>query len=133
MVKKILLIISISIVLVSCNKLRIRDIPAEEDGPDIYNYHTSQTNYHRNSTSTEEIAPPLSEVWDESFTALPSKGFTLIDDWMFFGTTNGYVGAANIEDGKQRGKKNMGDACPVPRLSGKILFIKALNPGNMAL
>ena len=84
MVKKILLIISISIVLVSCNKLRIRDIPAEEDGPDIYTYHTSQANYHRNSISTEEIAPPLSEVWDESFTALPSKGFTLIDDWMFF-------------------------------------------------
>lgn len=133
MVNKILFIISISMIIVSCNKLRIRDIPAEEDGPTIYTFHTSQTNYHRNSLSTEEIAPPLSEVWDESFTALPSRGFTLIDDWMFFGTTNGYVGVANIEDGKQRGKKNMGDACPAPPTVWKNIIYQSFESGKYGI
>ena len=121
------------LIITGCNKLRIRDLPAEENAPAINAYHTSQINYQRNALSAEEIAPPLSQIWDESLNALPSKGFTIIDDWMFFGTINGYLGAANLSDGNQSGKKNLGDACPSPPTIWKNLIFQAFESGKYGI
>ncbi len=126
------LILLITLLVSACNRLRIRDLPLEE-GPAINDYHTSQINYQRNAVSAEELAPPLNQIWDESFNAMPSKGFTVIDDWMFFGTMNGYLGAANINDGDQKGKKNLGDACPAPPTVWKNLIFQAFDSGKYGL
>jgi outer membrane protein assembly factor BamB len=121
------------ICIAGCNKLRIRDIPENQDGPANYSYHTSQINYQRNAFSNVELAPPLTPVWEESYNAMPNKGFTVIDEWLFFGTTNGYLAAANLNDGDQEGKKNLGEACPAPPTVWRNIIFQSFESGNFGL
>ena len=97
-----------------CNRLRIKDFPAQGYSALNQSYHTASVNYQRNTICDSEIEPPLVQEWDETLIALPSGGFTATGDWLFFGTVNGYLGAVNLSDGDMKGKRNLGDACPAP-------------------
>lgn len=103
-----------AIVFSGCNRLRIKDFPNEGATALTEAYHTAAFNYQRNAVSSSEIAPPLEQQWDESLIALPSGGFTSAGDWLLFGTSNGYLGAASLSDGDMKGKRNLGDACAAP-------------------
>jgi outer membrane protein assembly factor BamB len=116
-----------------CNKLRIKDIPGENYDSEKAPYRTSQFNFERNAYSAAELSPPLKPVWDETFIALPSRGFTVIEDWIFFGTINGYLSAANLNDGDAKGKRNLGDSCPVPPTVWKNMIYQPYELGNHGL
>ena len=102
------------ILLLGCNRLRIKDFPADSESPQSGDYYTASINYQRNTFSDNEIAPPLIQDWDETLIALPNGGFTSAGNWLFFGTSNGYLGAASLEDGDMKGRRNLGDACATP-------------------
>ena len=101
------------IIFLGCSSLKIRDIP-ENLSPLNSPYLTSQMNYQRNAVAPEELEPPLIPAWEESYISLPNRGFTVINDWLLFGTNNGNLIVANIENGSVKGKENLGDSCPVP-------------------
>ena len=108
--------------LAGCSTLRIRDFP-EQVKSDKDPLLTSGISYSRNALSREELAPPLTETWSEDYTALPYNGFTAVDNWLLFGTSNGYLVIADIDDGELKGKRNLGDACAAPpTIKGQLLF-----------
>jgi len=108
--------------LAGCSSLRIRDFP-EQLKSDRDPLLTSGNSYARNALSREDLAPPLTEEWAEDFPALPYNGFTAVDNWLLFGTSNGYLVIADIDDGDMKGKRNLGDACAAPpTIEGQLLF-----------
>jgi hypothetical protein len=113
MINRFFLVVLCGLTLTSCNKLRIRDFP-EDNEPFTQPLLTLQNNFQRNALSAEEIAPPLVKDWEESLPSLPSKGFSASGNYLVFGMTNGYLAALELENGKFLGKKNLGDACPAP-------------------
>ncbi len=115
-----------------CNKLRIRDFPAENE-PLVQSLLTLQNNYQRNAVTDEEVAPPLVLEWEENLPSIPSRGFSGSDEYILFGMTNGYLAGIELSGGKFLGKKNLGDACPTPpTIHGTILY-QSFEIGNSGL
>jgi outer membrane protein assembly factor BamB len=47
----------------------------------------------------------------------------VVGNWLLFGTYNGYLVIADINDGELKGKRNLGDACAAPpSVKGKLIF-----------
>ena len=97
---KYILIIPV-IMLLACSSLRIRDFHSTTEADNNYLL-TSQTTFYRNAISIEEVKPPLREDWDNDFVSLPNNGFTAVDNWLLFGTYNGYLAVADLDDGERR-------------------------------
>ena len=55
--------------MLSCNKLRIKEFPAENE-PMVQPMLTLQQNYQRNAVTDEELAPPLVLEWEENLPVL---------------------------------------------------------------
>jgi len=120
------------LLLLSCNKLRIRDFP-EENEPLVHSQLTLQNNYQRNAITDEEVAPPLVLEWEEYLPSIPSRGFSGSDKYILFGMTNGYLAGIELLEGKFLGKKNLGDACPAPpTIYGNIVF-QSFETGNSGI
>jgi outer membrane protein assembly factor BamB len=126
-------IILLALIIIGCaSKLRIKEFHTENSA-DTSPFLTSQLNYSRNTVSTKELKPPLTEDWENEFKALPYNGFTAIDNWMFFGMKNGFVAAVDIENGKLEGKKNLGDACAVPPTIDNNILYQTFEIGSYGL
>jgi outer membrane protein assembly factor BamB len=121
------------IFLAGCgSSLRISDFPAGKtanNNPLM----TSQLTYSRNTVSSQELIPPLTEDWEEDYQSLPNNGFTAVDNWLFFGMRNGYLAAVDIVDGDLEGKKNLGDACAVPPTVYNNILYQAIEIGSYGL
>ena len=128
-----LILLSLALVFYSgCRSLKIQDIP--EDLTAIDNpYLTSQVTYQRNALGVEELEPPLSQIWEESYMSLPNRGFTIVNNWLLFGTSNGYMVAANLNNGKIKGKENLGDSCPVPPTVYSNILYQTFEAGKYGL
>jgi outer membrane protein assembly factor BamB len=117
-----IIILLLFMLISACGTLRIRDFPEQlssDEDPLI----TSKNSFTRNTIGREELSPPLSEVWTEDYTSLPNNGFTAVDNWLLFGTYNGYLAVADIDDGDLKGKRNLGDACATPpTIHDKVLY-----------
>jgi len=123
----------IGLLVVGCgSSLRIRDFP-ENISADNTSLLTSQLTYSRNTFSSQEIKPPLTEDWEENFQSLPHNGFTAVDNWIFFGMQNGYLAAVDIDDGDLEGKKNLGDACAVPPTVYNNILYQTFETGSNGL
>ncbi len=120
------------IVLFGCSGLRIRDF-SSEPLTDSNRFLTSQTAFNRNAISVEELKPPLREDWDNDYVSLPNNGFTVIDNWLLFGTYNGYLAVADLDDGALEGKKNLGDACAVPPTINNTILYQSFESGSNGL
>ncbi|MCK4753594.1 MAG: PQQ-like beta-propeller repeat protein [Calditrichia bacterium] len=121
------------IFLAGCgSSLRISDFPAGKTA-DINPLMTSQLTYSRNTVSSQELIPPLTEDWEEDYQSLPNNGFTAVDNWLFFGMQNGYLAAVDIDDGDLEGKKNLGDACAVPPTVYNNILYQAFEIGSYGL
>ena len=121
------------IFLAGCgSSLRISDFPAGKTA-DINPLMTSQLTYSRNTVSSQELIPPLTEDWEEDYQSLPNNGFTAVDNWLFFGMRNGYLAAVDIDDGDLEGKKNLGDACAVPPTVYNNILYQAFEIGSYGL
>jgi outer membrane protein assembly factor BamB len=118
--------------LFSCGVLRIRDFP-EQIKADKDPLLTANLTYSRNSLSPEELSPPLAEEWSEEFMSLPYNGFTAVDNWLLFGTYNGYLVIADINDGDMKGKRNLGDACANPPTVKDQLIFQSFETGSYGL
>lgn len=132
MIKRLFLLAVCGLILASCNKLRIRDFP-EENEPFAQPLLTLQNNFQRNALSAEELAPPLVEEWEESLPSLPSRGFSASGNYLVFGMTNGYLAALDLEDGRFLGKKNLGDACPAPPTIYSSVAFQSFETGKSGL
>ncbi len=115
-------VILITLIFSACGTLRIRDFPEQllsDNDPLI----ASKNSFTRNTVGREELVPPLIEDWTEDYTSLPNNGFTAVDNWLLFGTYNGYLAVADIDDGDLKGKRNLGDACSTPpTVHDKVLY-----------
>lgn len=121
------------IFLAGCgSSLRISDFPAGKTA-DNNPLMTSQLTYSRNTVSSQELIPPLTEDWEEDYQSLPNNGFTAVDNWLFFGMRNGYLAAVDIIDGDLEGKKNLGDACAVPPTVYNNILYQAFEIGSYGL
>lgn len=121
------------IFLAGCgSSLRISDFPAGKTA-DKNPLMTSQLTYSRNTVSSQELIPPLTEDWEENYQSLPNNGFTAVDNWLFFGMKNGYLAAVDIDDGDLEGKKNLGDACSVPPTIYNNILYQAFEIGSYGL
>ncbi len=121
------------IFLAGCgSSLRISDFPAGKTA-DNNPLMTSQLTYSRNTVSSQELIPPLTEDWEEDYQSLPNNGFTAVDNWLFFGMRNGYLAAVDIVDGDLKGKKNLGDACAVPPTVYNNILYQAFEIGSYGL
>ncbi len=121
------------IFLAGCgSSLRISDFPAGKTA-DKNPLMTSQLTYSRNTVSSQELIPPLTEDWEEDYQSLPNNGFTAVDNWLFFGMRNGYLAAVDIDDGDLEGKKNLGDACAVPPTVYNNILYQAFEIGSYGL
>jgi len=121
------------IFLAGCgSSLRISDFPAGKTA-DNNPLMTSQLTYSRNTVSSQELIPPLTEDWEEDYQSLPNNGFTAVDNWLFFGMRNGYLAAVDIVDGDLEGKKNLGDACAVPPTVYNNILYQAFEIGSYGL
>lgn len=125
--------IIVLILLTGCgSSLRISDFPAGKTA-DKNPLMTSQLTYSRNTVSSQELIPPLTEDWEENYQSLPNNGFTAVDNWLFFGMQNGYLAAVDIDDGDLEGKKNLGDACAVPPTVYNNILYQAFEIGSYGL
>ncbi len=125
--------IIVLIFLAGCgSSLRISDFPAGKTA-DKNPLMTSQLTYSRNTVSSQELIPPLTEDWEENYQSLPNNGFTAVDNWLFFGMQNGYLAAVDIDDGDLEGKKNLGDACAVPPTVYNNILYQAFEIGSYGL
>jgi len=119
--------------MIGCgSSLRIRDfrnVKSADKNPLL----TSQITYGRNTVSSQELIPPLTEDWEEDYKALPINGFTAVDNWVFFGMQNGYLAAIDIDDGDLEGKKNLGDACAVPPTVYNNILYQTFETGKYGL
>jgi outer membrane protein assembly factor BamB len=121
------------IFLAGCgSSLRISDFPAGKSA-DKNPLMTSQLTYSRNTVSSQELIPPLTEDWEEDYQSLPNNGFTAVNNWLFFGMKNGYLAAVDIDDGDLEGKKNLGDACAVPPTIYNNILYQAFEIGAYGL
>ncbi len=121
------------IFLAGCgSSLRISDFPAGKTA-DKNPLMTSQLTYSRNTVSSQELIPPLTEDWEEDYQSLPNNGFTAVDNWLFLGMRNGYLAAVDIDDGDLEGKKNLGDACAVPPTVYNNILYQAFEIGSYGL
>jgi outer membrane protein assembly factor BamB len=111
--RSVLFISVILLIAFSCNRLRIRDFP-QDLGPVNQNFLTAQVNYQRNAFSDQELAPPLAQSWQQDYLFFPENGLTVAEKTFFFGTGNGFLVAANVDNGKIVGKKHLGKACTSP-------------------
>ena len=75
---------------------------------------TAQLNFQRNTVETQELVPPLIQIWENNYDALPSNGFTAINNWLFFGTNSGHLSVVNLNDGELIGKEDFGGSCSSP-------------------
>jgi outer membrane protein assembly factor BamB len=117
-----LLILLILLLIFGCSRLRIRELQINVNTLELP-YLTSQVTNQRNAFGNEELVPPLIKDWEEDYISLPNRGFTAVDNWLFFGTSNGYLAAADLVNGELKGKKNLGDSCPTPpTVYGNILY-----------
>jgi len=132
MSKWITIFVLSNLIFLSCNKLRIKDFP-EENEPLVQPLLTLQNNYQRNALTNEEVAPPLVLQWEESLPSLPSKGFSASNNYILFGMANGYLAALELNDGKFLGKKNLGDACPTPPTIHKNIVFQSFETGKSGL
>jgi outer membrane protein assembly factor BamB len=121
------------IFMIGCgSRLRISDFQTEktaENNPLM----TSQLSYSRNTVSSQELIPPLTEDWQEGYKSQANNGFTAVDNWLFFGMQNGYLAAVDIDDGDLEGKKNLGDACAVPPTVYNNILFQTFETGNYGL
>jgi outer membrane protein assembly factor BamB len=86
-------------------------------------YITAQVNYQRNTRALEEIKPPLLQIWMEEFNSLPNRGFTAVNEQLFFGSLNGRTGFIDVRTGQLKGEEDYGDSCPgPPTLYGSFLY-----------
>ena len=121
------------LLMVGCgSSLRIRDFQSGKT-TDKNSLLTSQLNYGRNTVSSQELIPPLTEDWEENYQSLPINGFTAAENWIFFGMHNGYLAAVDIDDGDLEGKKNLGDACAVPPTVYNNILYQAFETGKYGL
>ena len=122
----------VALIFSACSTLRIRDFP-EQVKSDNDAILTSNNSYTRNTLGREELAPPLREDWSEEYTALPNNGFTAVDNWLLFGTYNGYLAVADIDDGDLKGKRNLGDACAIPPTVHESVVYQSFETGSYGL
>jgi outer membrane protein assembly factor BamB len=94
---------------------------------------TSQISYDRNTFTSQELKPPLTEDWEEDYQSLPNNGFTTVDNWLLFGMQNGYLAVVDVADGDLEGKKNLGDACAVPPTVYKNILYQTFESGSNGL
>jgi outer membrane protein assembly factor BamB len=107
----------------ACSKLHIEPSPALEPETETTPYLTAHMNYQRNAVAREQVKPPISILWDEEFISLPNRGFTTFEDLLVFGSYRGHTVFVDARTGKQKGKENFGDSCPVPpTIYGSILY-----------
>jgi outer membrane protein assembly factor BamB len=126
-------LILISLLIIGCgSSLRIRDFPTDKSA-DKNPLMTLQLSYSRNAISSEELIPPLTEDWEESYQSLPQNGFTAVDNWLLFGMLNGYLAIIDIDDGDLEGKKNLGDACAIPPTIHNNLLYQSFETGSNGL
>ena len=116
----------------ACSSLRIRNFQSGGEADNNYLL-TSQTAFNRNVISIEEVKPPLKEDWDNDYISLPNNGFTAVDNWLLFGTYNGYLAVADLDDGVLEGKKNLGDACAVPPTINNTRIYQSFESGSNGL
>jgi len=121
------------LLIIGCgSSLRIRDFPTNNSA-EKSSLLTSQLNYTRNAVSSEELIPPLTEDWEESYPSLPQNGFTAVENWLLFGMLNGYLATIDIDDGDLEGKKNLGDACAVPPTIHNNILYQSFEIGSEGL
>jgi len=121
------------LIMVGCgSSLRIRDFQTGKTA-DKNPLLTSQLSYGRNTISSQELSPPLTEDWEENYQSLPINGFTAAENWIFFGMQNGYLAAVDIDDGDLEGKKNLGDACAVPPTVNNNILYQTFETGKYGL
>ncbi len=101
------------LITIGCNRLRIAGYPQEPE-PVNQSFLTAQVNYQRNAITDRELAPPLAQSWEQEYLFFPENGLTTAEKTFFFGTGNGFLVAANVENGKLLGKKHLGKACMSP-------------------
>jgi outer membrane protein assembly factor BamB len=108
-----ILLLAWLLILAGCWNLKLENFPGGQE-PVHHAFLTSQVNYNRNAVSQEELTPPLKSVWEQEYLFLPGRGFTISEEFLFFGTGTGHMAVARISDGDLIGKKRLGKACPVP-------------------
>ena len=128
----ILIILSISIPLVSCNKLQINQFP-NENNPETNNYLTHNYNYQRNTISYEEIIPPLELTFIDDYKGLPSGSFSFVDSILFFCTGKGYITALNVNTYKEMGEKKFGLSSRTPPTIYKSILYQTYDNGDYGL
>jgi outer membrane protein assembly factor BamB len=129
---KYFVFIIVNFLFLSCNKLHIKDFPAN-NYPEKSLFLTSHFNYQRNAYSNEELSPPLSLLWQDDYTGLAVNGFTLVDSILFFGTGNGYLLALDNTNGNVLGKKKFGRALPAPPTIYKEILYQTYEAGTSGL
>jgi outer membrane protein assembly factor BamB len=99
------------------------DSEPPDTGQSTRPYVTAQLNYQRNTRALEEIAPPLMQIWIEEYNSLPNRGFTTINEQLFFGSITGRTGFIDVQTGKLKGEEDYGESCPgPPTLYGSFLY-----------
>jgi len=127
-----ILYIVCALLVLGCSKLRIKDFPLHAN-PSEELYLTSQVTYQRNAFVNEELHPPLVKDWENDYTSLPNRGFTAVDKWLLFGTSNGYLAVADLNNGRLKGKKNLGDSCPTPPTVYRNILYQTFEVGSSGI
>jgi len=124
-----IIILSVFISLISCNKLQINQFP-KENNPEINQYLTHNYNYQRNTISNEDIIPPLELTFIDDYKGLPSGSFSFVDSILFFSTGRGYLTALNVNTYKEMGKKKFGLSSRTPPTIYKSILYQTFDKGD---
>ncbi len=106
----------------SCGNLKI-DNYKNENSPESTALLTASYNFQRNAVSKHNLKPPLTIIWDETFSGLAAGSFSVVGNWLFYASENGYVGVVDLQSGEEVSEKKLGKSCSVPpTISGRYLY-----------